>query len=418
MKLEQLPDQPRPGSDRTLSTIANVAALMTEAGITARYNVVRKKVEITLPEYQGTDDNFDNVTLTHIVSLCAQHGMPTGTVGEYVNAIADKAQYNPVADWLRSKPWDGIDRLPDVYATVIERDGYPATLKQTLLEKWLRSAAAAALMPRFKARGVLTFQGPQGAGKTSWIKALVNDKTLSDSVVKQDHHLDGNSKDSVMTAVSHWIVEIGELDSSFKKDIARLKGFLTADYDKLRRPYDRRDSEYPRRTVFAATVNEANFLVDTTGNSRWWTIAVDRLEFNHGIDMQQVFAQVAIDVEAGKPWWLSSDEEILLAAWNDSHAAPSVVADAVYAVLDLDRNRSKDLTPTTPSQLLRAADIKNPTNPQAKECGALLRELFGPPRKIGGSWKWKVPLRAVGADAYAMPAPKKRHPSNPSDEVF
>jgi hypothetical protein len=29
------------------------------------------------------------------------------------------------------------------------------------------------------------------------------------------------------TAITHWIVELGELDSSFKKEIARLKAFLT-----------------------------------------------------------------------------------------------------------------------------------------------------------------------------------------------
>lgn len=408
MELKKLPDQPRPGSDRTLATIANVAALMEEAGITARYNNVKKKIEIEVPGHHGTPDNLDNVTLTQIVSLCAQHSMPTGSVAEYVVAIADRNEYNPVIDWIRSRPWDGRDRLPDIYASVIEQPDYPASLKEFLLRKWLRSAVAAVLMPAYKGRGVLTFQGPQSIGKTSWISALVPDRKLCESVVKLDHHLDASNKDSILGAIGHWIVEVGELDSSFRKDIARLKGFLTADSDKVRRPYARGESEYPRRTVFAATVNEANFLVDSTGNSRWWTIAVERLDFNHGIDMQQLFAQLAVEVEAGERWWLDHDEEALLTAWNKKHEVPSVVRDTVCYWLDLDEGTTAERTTMTPSQLLKATGITHPTNAQAKECGALLRELYGAPTKIQGSYKWKVPLRDPGAEHLGVEVPKGR----------
>lgn len=178
------------------------------------------------------------------------------------NAIADGHAYNPVADWINSKPWDGVDRLPEIEATVHQQDHYPPILKTMLLRKWMRSAAAAAIRPGYKGRGVLTFQGPQGIGKTSWVKALVPEPKLRDSVVKLDHHLDGSNKDSILGAVSNWVVEIGELDSSLKKDVARLKGLITADSDRVRRPYDRRESEYPRRTLFIATVNDTSFLVE------------------------------------------------------------------------------------------------------------------------------------------------------------
>lgn len=395
MELNNLPDQPRPGSDKTLATIANVAAVMNEAGISTRYNVIKKKVEIELPGHKGTPDNLDNVTLTGIVSRCAQHSMPTGHIGEYVNAIADQHSYNPVEDWIDSVPWDGRDRLPELYATVVQREGYPEPLKRTLLRKWLLAAVAAVVMPSFHGRGVLTLQGPQGIGKTSWVRALVPPAKLREQVIKVDHHMDGNNKDSVIGAITHWIVEIGELDSSFRKDIARLKGFLTSDSDRVRRPYDRRESEYPRRTVFLATVNEANFLIDTTGNSRWWTIAVEDLDFRHGIDMQQLFAQLAVEVRGGAQWWLDGDEDAELEAWNSRHRVVSVVAERVHEVLDPDARNSTYLTA---SQILRAAGIEHPTNPQAKECGALLRELYGEPKRVQGRDCWRVSLREPVAD--------------------
>ena len=48
-----------------------------------------------------------------------------------------------------------------------------------------------------------------------------------------------------------------------------------------------------RRSVLAATVNESRFLVDVTGNRRWWTISItEPINTRHGLDMQQVWRAV------------------------------------------------------------------------------------------------------------------------------
>ncbi len=366
------------------ATIENVGWLLDQSGVRCRYNEIKKKVEIDLPDQQGTLDNRDNVSMTHVISIAAKAGMPTGLVPEYVNAIADRRAYNPAADWITSKPWDGVDRLPAMLATVEAHPDYPASLKRTLLHKWLRSAAAATTMLNFKARGVLTLQGNQGLGKTSWVKALVSDPKLRDSVVKLDHHLDAGNKDSILGAVTNWVVEIGELDSSFKRDIARLKGFLTADSDRVRRPYDRRESEYQRRTVFLATVNDANFLVDATGNSRWWTIACESLDYRHTVDMQQLFAQMLEEVKAGEPWWLADGEEAALAAWNVRHMTTSAIAEELDDWLDLTLIGTPNLPAMTATETLKLMGYQRPTNGQARECGAALRALLGDHIRIKG----------------------------------
>ncbi|WP_425228824.1 VapE domain-containing protein [Sphingomonas sp.] len=400
MKIKNFPDDPiRPGSLVPPTTIRNVAHLLEREGIRCRYNEVKKKVEIELPRHHGTSDNRDNVTMAHVISRAAEEGMQTGHVGEFVNAVADQHAYNPAADWIRSQPWDDVDRLPSFCATVTAQPDYPERLKEALLRKWLRSAAAAAATKGYKGRGVLTLQGEQGLGKTSWVRALISDPELRESLIKIDHHLDAGSKDSIITAVSHWIVEIGELDSSLKRDVARLKGFLTADSDKLRRPFDRRDSEYARRTVFTATVNDGRFLVDQTGNSRFWTIACAGLDYRHTIDMQQLFAQALLEVDAGEPWWLDQEEERLLADWNQRHMAVSVIAEELEEWLDRDRIGAEGLPAMTPTVVLRVLNYDRPTNAQAKECAAALREVLGPSKRINGADKWRVPLRnATAAD--------------------
>lgn len=387
------PHQPRSNSSQLPATIPNVEYLLKKYGVTVRYNIIKKKLMITLPDHSGTVDNWDNVAMTHIISLASLNGMSIGQVPAYVEALADRNVYNPVVDWIKSKEWDGRNRLPEIYATVTARDDYSKYLKEILIYKWLLSTVAAVLKPSgFMARGVLTFQGPQAVGKTSWLRSLVPDEQLCEMVVKTGHHLDGANKDSIIGAVTHWLVEIGELDSSFKKDIARLKGFLTSDSDKIRRPYARTESEYPRRTVFFASVNQFEFLVDMTGNSRWWTIPVTAIDYEHGIDTQQLFAQLAVDFYQGKQWWLNEHEEALLEFCNSAHLKVSAIREGIMEIVDLELRGQPGNPAMTPKQVLERIGYRNPTTGQCKECAEVLRELFGEHKRINGSNKWRIPI--------------------------
>ena len=112
--------------------------------------------------------------------------------------------------------------------------------------------------------------------------------------IKGGLSLDPSKKDDIFTSAEYWIAELGELDATFRKaDIARLKSHITNDIDDVRRPHAVRNSRMMRRTVYAATVNEARFLVDKTGNRRWWTISVtEPIQTRHGLNMQQLWRYV------------------------------------------------------------------------------------------------------------------------------
>lgn len=384
------------GWQKTLpATIPNIAYILRYYQITVRYDCVKKKLRISIPGHTGTSDNADNTAIVVILSLVTLNGIATGQVQGIVEAIGDRNLYNPVAEWISSKTWDGVNRLPAVYDTLKEREGFPSELKKILIYKWLLSATAAAVLPKgFKARGVLTFQGPQGIGKTSWVTALVTDPVLREMVIRVDHHLDPHNKDSILGAITHWIVELGELDSSLKKDVARLKGVLTSDSDKVRRPYGKTESEYQRRTVFCATVNEENFLVDHTGNTRWWTLPLVAINYQHEIDMQQVFAQLALDVESGKEWWLTKEEERLLEKHNSQHRSISLMRERLLEIIDLEKVGEAGNPAIGTVELLEKLGVTHPTNGDTKELTAILRELLGPSKSYGGKQKWRVPLRS------------------------
>lgn len=381
------------GNLKPKATVENVRHLLYQYGVTVRYDVIAKELQVNIPGVSGTVDNRLSSSVTRIESLAALNGLSTSPIPRYLSLIADENPYNPIADWIRSRPWDGVDRVGQLCATLTVSDDFPEAFKNTLIRRWLLSAVAAALKPSgFHNRGVLTLQGVQGLGKTTWILSLVDDPQLREMYVLAGHHLDPSNKDTVLIAISHWIVELGELDSSFKKDIARIKSVITNKADKVRKPYAAAQSEFQRRTVFAASVNEERFLIDPTGNSRFWTLPLTAIDYQHGIDMQQLFAQIAVQYEQGEQWWLTREEEEMLRSQNRWHEAVNVIEETLLQSLDPDLDES-EWPRLTASEVLRKLDWARPTNAQARECGGVLRKHFGPPKKINGIQKWAVPLR-------------------------
>ena len=377
------------------ATIPNLRHMLDRYEIGVYYNVIGKRLDIRIPGLQGSPDNIDNSALSQIVSLSSQNQMKIGQVSNYIAAIADQAQYNPVTEWVCSKPWDGTDRLTDFYATLTTEGSFPEDMKQILMFRWLISAIAAAFLPSgFHARGVLVLQGAQSMGKTSWVKNLISDPFLRETVIKVDHHLDASNRDSIVLAISHWIVELGELESTMKRDIPRLKGFITSDADKLRLSYARRESSYQRRSIFCATVNREDFLVDDTGNSRWWTLPVTAINYDHDIDMQQLWAQVYHIYETDKPnWWLSRREEGQLEALNRNHRATSTIRQLIEARIDFNyKEHWRTCSVVNATTILQALGKQNPSSTEAKECAAVMREHLGQATRSNGVTGWRINL--------------------------
>lgn len=399
MDLSKFPDQPLNDRSGLPGTIENYEHAFKANHIRCRTNVITKKTEVIVPGHEGSVENAANTAITEAQSLAARHFLPIGPVQAMLDLFADRNPYNPVRTWIESRKWDGVDRLPAICATLVTEPEFPLDFRDLLIRKWLLSAAAAALsVSGFRSRGVLTLQGPQGLGKTTWVRNLVPDAALSAEVVRLDHHLDASNKDSILIAIGHWLVEIGELESSFKRDVARLKGFLTLDRDKVRRPYAKEATEYPRRTVFCASVNSHDFLLDGTGNSRFWTLPLVAVNHGHGVDMQQVFAQLAADFQNGAEWWLNEEEEQRLSKLNTRHRAFSPVLDILQSFVDFEPAEGAQTETLTATEVLVEAGVERPTSQQVKECAAVLREHLGAPKRIRGRDKYRIVRRREEGD--------------------
>lgn len=365
--------------NKPLNTIENLNEICNRLGIVVRYNVVSKEEEILIPKRSFSQDNVANASFAILRSECSMFDFPTEKVGEFLTVIADQNQYNPVATWIESVPWDGVVRMQDLYDTVRAKgendDPQKKHLKETLIKRWMISAVAAAFRPNgVSAAGVLVFQGAQEIGKTKWFKGLV---PASLGVLKDGMVLRPDDKDSIKQVCSFWLVELGELDGTFRKsDIAALKSFITNDSDVFRRPYARKESNYPRRTVFFGSVNPRDFLHDDTGNRRYWTIECESLDHSHNIDMQQLWAEAHHMWTKGEGFYLTAEESKALNEHNEDFISMDPVEQRIMQGLDWDAPQSVWRYEQITIVLIECG-VDRPTKADVARASGVLRKLNG-----------------------------------------
>lgn len=379
------------GKGKPLATIENVAEACRRLGVTVRYNVIKKDIEILIPGQAFSVDNRANASLAWLASACNRFTVPTGPLGDFLCYMADQNLYNPVANWITSKPWDGKSRLQDLYDTIQAED---EPLKEVLLKRWLVSAVAGAFKhDGISAHGVLVLQGDQYLGKTKWFKTLVPAEL---GVIQDGLMLRPDDRDSIKQVVSYWLVELGELDATFRKsDIAQLKSFLTRDKDVIRRAYAKMESEYARRTVFFASVNPREFLHDQTGNRRYWTIEAKWIDHSHSVDMQQLWAEVYELWKAGEPYYLSEAEMGLLNKSNEEFVVIDPIQDRINSKLSWSADAAY-WTWKSATDILLDVGIDKPTQSDATRAAAYIRQKNGNngKRTATGRMLWCPPKAA------------------------
>ena len=186
-----------------------------------------------------------------------------------------------------------------------------------------------------------------------------------------------DDKDSVKQVCSFWLVELGELDATFRKsDIAALKSFITNDSDVLRRAYARKESHFARRTVFFASVNPREFLHDPTGNRRFWTVPVTKLDHSHSLDMQQVWAEVATLYRAGESIYLTPSEMDELNCQNGEFTVIDPVEEMILSRLAWESDQATWRWATT-TDVLKEVGMDRPTKADLARASTVIRANNG-----------------------------------------
>ncbi len=139
---------------------------------------------------------------------------------------------------------------------------------QEMITTWLVGAVKRALEPGCYMKRALILKGDQDAGKSAFVSKL--GKFWGTELASGTSEMD-----MVRLITRTWIMELAECDRLFKgKDASILKQILSTTTDKYVPKYKEADemSVTPRTTVFIGTTNKSQFLVDDTGNKRFWII--------------------------------------------------------------------------------------------------------------------------------------------------
>lgn len=123
----------------------------------------------------------------------------------------------------------------------------------------------------------------------------------------------GNDKDSLMQLHNSWIIELAEFDRFLnKQDASDLNKSVSVREDKFRLPYGKGVETFKRKFVMCGTTNKDEFLIDPTGNRRYWIIPVAIPK----IDIQwikqhrdEIWAAAVHLYNQGHEWFLNDEEK-------------------------------------------------------------------------------------------------------------
>jgi len=360
-----------------LATTENLMWLFAQYGIECYYDEILKKIFI-VTQNDTINDISDNGKLETIKSLISLNNFPD-KINTRISAILMNNCVNPVLQYLESVAWDGVSRI-EALCESVKVSELDKEYRNALIKMWLVQCVAAAdcaekspilsVLPKFES--VMVFQGDQGGKKTSWLGSIV--PKAYRSYVLSGIILDIADKDSRKQALSGWIVELGELDGTFRRsDIAKLKAFLSNEIDEIRMPYAAMSSQFRRRTSFFASVNESKFLNDDTGNRRFLPLRVLSTNPAHGINLNQLWSEVYQLYINGAEWWPNEELLTMLIDRHEEHTAINNIEDAVSVVFDLSERPSYGGVLTC-TEILISAGRSQPTKSDVNQIAAILKK--------------------------------------------
>lgn len=380
------------------TTIQNIRIMLDFYGIKVRENLMRHDIEITIPgvDQDDTEGSKLNSDLAIVESTAVANGMNKNFIKNMLVSIAREEKYHPFREWIDNEVWDGQDRIGDYFNTLELADNYDSQFGLMLFRKWCLSQIGVIYEKHEpRARNVLTLQGPQNIGKTTFFRNLYPTGFFIEGL-----SLDPHNKDSIEKAISHVCCELGELEGVFRRDISALKAFLSSSRDSIRFAYTPRKEDFPRRTVFCATVNDQRFLIDPTGSSRFWIIRVSDVDqkFNADITFKKQFWRQAFEeyqeicaINDPYKYWLTYEQEQVLRENNEPHKEVDVYEDRILHYFNPQHEPCELLNCY---EIARKIGIDNPAHRDAIGISRYLRNsglFFEKHDKATRNKKWFMP---------------------------
>jgi hypothetical protein len=282
-----------------------------------------------------------------------------------LDVVADDCVVDPIREWLESLAWDGTPRLDHMAEDIFGVTGVGEDqLERLILRKLMIASVARQFRPGAKFDVMVVLEGRQGTRKSTAIRTLFGEAYTA------SFDADMQSKDFKMLLGGHLAVEIAELASLDKSHQNVVKSLLSETTDVFRPPYGRHVERRARRCVIIGSTNDPEYLVDLTGNRRYWPLRCGMVDTDLLLEQRdQLWAEAVAAFRAGESWHevpgrvVEEQEErtaadpwdAVLEGWLVGRAGPVKMADVLTDALQIPVERQGMATQKRAGGALRRA---------------------------------------------------------------
>ena len=251
--------------------------------------------------------------------------------------------HHPLKDYMASLPeWDGTDRVTILAARVSGNAMWINGFHRWMLgmvAQWLgyQARCANALAP-------ILISAEQGMCKSTFCSILLPEELRGYYTDKFAITSTSGCEQKIST---FGLINMDEFDQYTERMMTILKNLMQMKKVNYRKCFKAYFSDLPRIASFIGTSNEKSLLTDETGSRRFLCIEVEKPIDCTPLDYPQLYAQLKHELESGKRYWLSKEEELEIQEHNRAFYRHSPEEEAFYKVFALPKEGEPFLELTT-----------------------------------------------------------------------
>ncbi len=244
------------------------------------------------------------------------------------------ATHHPFQDYIATLPeWDGTDRVTMLGARVSGNGMWLNGFHRWMLgmvAQWLGYPARCA-----NALAPILISAEQGMCKSTFCSILLPEELRGYYTDKFAITSTSGCEQKIST---FGLINMDEFDQYTERMMTMLKNLMQMKKVNYRKCFKAYFSDLPRIASFIGTSNEKSLLTDETGSRRFLCIEVEKPIDCSPIDYPQLYAQLKFELESGKRYWLSKEEEEEIQLHNRAFYRHSPEEEAFFKVFALPKD--------------------------------------------------------------------------------
>ena len=251
----------------------------------------------------------------------------------------------PFKDYVDALPeWDGTDRVTMLAARVSGNAMWINGFHRWMLgmvAQWLGYPARCA-----NAVAPILVSTEQGMCKSTFCSMILPEELRAYYTDKFTINATSGCEQKLST---FGLINMDEFNQYNERMMTILKNLMQMKKVNYRKCFKAYFSDLPRIASFIGTSNEKSLLTDETGSRRFLCIEVEKPIDCSPIDYAQLYAQLKWELETGKRYWLSKEEEMEIQEHNQAFYKQSTEEEVFFKVFRLPKEGEASVRMTATS---------------------------------------------------------------------